>query len=286
MKEIISVIHILFGQASSGCLKTVLKTIGVTKKEHVISFWEMFSIGPIWHLHDEIGKEARFAWMKNIINEELEEFHEYKQSFLKTINQIIISIPEGEPITIWTSENSNEQTGLRYVLHLLKGKTNEVKIINTTKMYAELFSQPDINYVVLHTDEISPEKLQIIYEEAKEKPPLSDLERQRLEEEWLSLAENREALRIWQNGKIQSVPEDYYDQYIINRAKKLHKKQKTKEFMKSARIIGEVMGHLEQHVGAEFLEYRLKKLIEQEVFEVEGSMEAMRLYSVRLKAGL
>lgn len=128
----------------------------------------------------------------------------------------------------------------------MKGKTNEVKIINTTKMYAELFGQPDINYVVLHTGEISPKKLQIIYEEAKEKHPLSHLEREGLEEEWLSLAENREALRIWQNGKIQSVSEDYYDQYIIDKAEKLYKKQKTIEFMKSARLMGEVMGHLEQ----------------------------------------
>ncbi|QNB47817.1 DUF1835 domain-containing protein [Thermanaerosceptrum fracticalcis] len=275
-------IHILFGQSPSGCLKIVLKKIGVTKEEHVISFWEMFSIGPIWHLQEEIGKEARFDWMKNILNNEYDEFDEYKSGFLKAINQIAC-IPEGEPITIWIAENSHEQTGLRYVLYLLKGRTNEVKVINTTKLYAELFSQPNIKCVVLHTGEISPEKLQIIYEETKEKHPLSHLEREQFEQEWLNLADNREVLRIWQNGRIQSVPEDYYDQYIINRAKQLHKKLKTQEFMKSARLIGEVLGHLEQYVGDEFLEYRLKKLIEKGVFEVEGSMEAMRLYSVRLK---
>jgi len=84
-------IHILFGQSASGTLKYVLKNLGQTKKEHVISFWEMFSVGPIW-----------------------------------------------------TSENSNEQTGLRHVLYLLKDKTNKVKIINTTKVFMELFSQPNI----------------------------------------------------------------------------------------------------------------------------------------------
>ncbi|WP_027415652.1 DUF1835 domain-containing protein [Aneurinibacillus terranovensis] len=273
--------HILFGPSPSGSLKVALKDLRVDKKERVISFWEMFSVGPIWQLHEVIGKEARFDWIKNSMNNEYDEFYEYKQKFQRTINQVT-SIPEGEPIIIWIGENSHEQTGLRYVLHLLKDKTNEIKVINTTKTYAEHFNRPDIKFAVLHTGEIPPEKLQVIYEQSKQKHPLSQLERERFEQEWLNLADNREALRIWRNGRIQSVPEDYYDQYIINRAKKLHSKQKTKDFMKSARLIGEVLGHLEQYVGDEFLEYRLRKLIEKGVFEVEGSLEAMRFYSVRL----
>jgi len=44
-----------------------------------------------------------------------------------------------------------------------------------------------------------------------------------------------------------------------------------------------VIGNLEQHLGDEFLEYRLKKLIEKGIFEVEGTMEAMRFYSIKLK---
>ncbi len=53
--------------------------------------------------------------------------------------------------------------------------------------------------------------------------------------------------------------------------------------MKSARLIGDVLGQLEQYVGDSFLEYRLKKLIEAGIFESVGSLEAMRFYSVRLK---
>ena len=69
---------------------------------------------------------------------------------------------------------------------------------------------------------------------------------------------------------------------IIKRAKNLHGKKKSNKFMKSARVIGEVLGHLDQYVGDSFLEYRLKKLIEKGIFESEGSLEAMRFYSVRL----
>ncbi|WP_018665416.1 DUF3658 domain-containing protein [Heyndrickxia acidiproducens] len=102
---------------------------------------------------------------------------------------------------------------------------------------------------------------------------------------WLSLMDKHENLRIWQNGKILSVPEDYYDEFIINKAKKLHSIRRKKEFIIAPRIIGEVLGYLEQYVGDSFIEYRIRKLIEAGVFEAKGSLEAMRLYRVRLKLG-
>ncbi|WP_374722893.1 DUF1835 domain-containing protein [Peribacillus tepidiphilus] len=273
-------IHILFGASASGSLKFVLREMGRDKKEMVMSFWDMFSIGPVWQLHEETGKETRFEWMKKIITDEYDEFPDYKQRFEKAINQIN-SIPEGVHITIWTSDNAHEQIGMRYVLHLLKGKNIDITLINTTKAYEELFLVKKVKYTPLHTGEIPPEKLHVMYEQDYGKF-FTDHDREDLEKEWLSLSESQETLRIWRNGRIQSVPEDYYDEFIINKAKKLHGKKKTNEFMKSARLIGEVLGHLDQYVGDAFLEYRLKKLIEKGIFESEGSLEAMRFYSVRL----
>ena len=274
-------IHIVFGASASGSLKVVLKEMGLDKKEKVISFWDIFSIGPVWRLHEEIGVEARFKWMKNCISAEYDEYPDYKQGFKKAINGIS-SIPEGVHITIWTSDSAHEQTGLRFVLYLLKEKNIDITLINTTEAYEELFQVKKVKYTPLHTGEIPTEKLQIIYKQGHGKF-FTDHDREDLEKDWLSLSESQETLRIWRNGKIQSVPEDYYDEFIIKRAKKLHSQQKIKDFMKSARLIGEVLGHLDQYVRDEFLEYRLKKLIKEGVFESEGSLEAMRFYSVKLK---
>ncbi|MBS4193070.1 DUF1835 domain-containing protein [Bacillus sp. FJAT-49705] len=274
-------IHILFGGSPEGSLKVALKEMGVFEKERVISFWNLFSVGPIWQLHEEVGKEARFAWMKEALNDKHEEFQEYLLRFHQTVHQIM-SIPADVPISLWTAENAHEQTGLRFVLHLLKDKPNDIKVINTTLAYTEHFKQADIKYVVLHSGEIPPEKLQTIYEHSKQKYSLSNLERQQYEQEWLHLSDNRESLRIWRNGKIQSVCIDYYDQYIINLAKKLRRERESEEFMKSARLIGEALGHLDQYIGDDFLEYRVRKLIENGVFEMEGSLKAMRYYGVKL----
>lgn len=275
-------IHILFGASASGSLKYALREMGLDKREKVISFWDIFSIGPVWQLHEENGVKSRFEWMKKCLNDEYDEFPDYKQKFEKATNQIN-SIPEGVHLFIWCSDNAHDQTGLRFTVNLLKGKNIDITLINITKAYEELLQVKKVKYTPLHTGEIPPEKLQFIYEQDYGKF-FTDHDREDLEKDWQDIAESHETLRIWRNGRIQGVPEDYYDEFIIKKVIELHGKQKTKDFMKSARLIGEVLGHLDQYVGDTFLEYRLKRLIEAGVFEFEGSLEAMRFYSVRLKS--
>ncbi len=270
-------VHIVFGHLAADTLKDILKNAG-RKKERVITLEEMFSVGPILHLHNQIGLDARIDWMKNIMGKNNEECQEY----FEAINQIK-HISEDQPILIWISENSSEQTGLRYVLYLMKDKANKIKIINTSKKYEELFSQHKIQYIVRYTGEIAPAKFQIVYQEAEKDKQLNPLERNHFEAEWTNLAESWGTLRIWLNGRIQNVAEEYYDQYMIEIVKKFHNQKNTEEYIKVPRIIGEMIGSLEQHLGAEFLEYRLKKLIKKGVFEVAGSIEDMRAYKIKLR---
>ncbi len=70
---------------------------------------------------------------------------------------------------------------------------------------------------------------------------------------------------------------------MIATAQKLHNKQVKPDFMKSARLIGEVYGHIDNHVGDAFLEYRLRHLLYNGVFEIKGIPKGMRYYRVKLK---
>lgn len=65
--------------------------------------------------------------------------------------------------------------------------------------------------------------------------------------------------------------------------KKLHQNKQNKDFIKSARIIGEVMGHLDQYIGDHFFEYRVRRLIVNGVFDLEGVPKAMRYYSIKIR---
>ena len=112
--------------------------------------------------------------------------------------------------------------------------------------------------------------------------PLSLEERRHMEQEWVDLAVQPGLLRLMKDGEIQSVPEDAIDEYIMQKARELTLTRQPGEFIKSARLVGEVLGHLEQAVGDAFIEYRVRQLIIQGRLEMEGKPHAMRFYSVRL----
>jgi hypothetical protein len=44
---------------------------------------------------------------------------------------------------------------------------------------------------------------------------------------------------------------------------------KKKGFIMSARLVGEVYGHILQYIGDRFLEYRVRKLIKNGIFEMK-----------------
>lgn len=271
-------IHIVFGASEAGSLRMALKNLKEYQAEKLITFYDIFSFGPITDLHTELGQKNRTKWLTSHIEE---EFDDHQQEWKETLSKIR-TIAKDESIIIWVANNAHEQVGLRLVLYLLHNNTNPIVVINTTKSYKNYFDRPEIEYTVLRTGELAPEQLQVIYTNEKVNP-LTMEERKVLEKEWLALGNSTETLRIWSNEEIKSVKEDFYDSYIVQQAKEIQLERGCNDFMKSARLIGSVIGNLEQYIGDSFFEYRLRMLIENEAFEMEGVLKGMRYYSIRLK---
>lgn len=273
--------HIVFGDSPTGSLKIALKESGLIQQENIINFSDLFSIGPISNLHDAQGINNRYDWLRTHINMDDEELFTYEKRFQQTILNIE-QIPNHHRIVIWAGENAHEQTGLRFVLYLLKEKRNNIEMINTNEAYKTHFDRPEIDFTPLHMGELSSDQLKQIYDE-KNAHALTQTERKAFEQQWEQLYEDKEVLRIWENNKISSVPENYYDEYIINTVKKFHQKKKHNDFIKSARIIGEVIGHLNQYIGDQFIQYRIIRLIMNGVLDMEGVPTAMRYYSIKIR---
>ena len=271
-------VHLVCGESPAGSLR-----VGLGRENKVvIGFPDFFAVGPIQDLHEKEGRKRRYEWLRdhlNYLNNFIEK--EYEKRFSKTLAEID-AIPDYVPIVIWTAENADEQTGARYLLYLLKEKRNNIFLINTTIAYQELFNTVKYQYFYFHTGEVLPEKLNIIYQK-KLTTPLTIEERTRAEKEWMNLSRTEGAVRIWKDNKIQAVNEDYFDELIISTARKLHTKQEEKDFIKSGRLIGDVLGHMDNNVGDAYLEYRLRHLIHIGVFEINGIPKGMRFYSVKLR---
>ncbi|MFP7394004.1 DUF1835 domain-containing protein [Niallia circulans] len=276
------VVHIAFGESAAGSLRMALKEMGVQDEEKVICFSDNFSFGPLWKIEEEMGLALRHKWLINHINYDEKYLFSYKRRFYKTILEVK-NIKEHAHIFIWAGENADEQTAQRFVLSLLQNKTNDIFLINPLESYEEIAFKSDVKDYAIHTGLFSSEELQAIYQKNNRKQPLTMSTRFKYINEWKQISQQNKNLRIWADKKINSVAEDYYDNYIIKTAKLLHKEQNSADFIKSARLIGEIIGNLNQRIGDIYFEYRLIRLVLKGIFELEGVPKAMRYYSVKLQ---
>lgn len=266
-------IHIVFSDSSAGSLKQAIKELKIN--DIVITIPINFSIGPLWQLHQLEGLEKRRDWLLEHINLEDEFIFDYIPRIEESLMKLQ-AFPEQCKIFIWGCENAHEQAGAAYAVYLLRETSNQIYIGLDQERQQRLTRQD-----ILHTGELTPEQWVEYIKNGEKYFCLSIDERQKWVQQWVTLAQSKDVfLRIWKEGRLTSISENYFDEMIIAKAREL---QKGNDFIKSARLIGEVIGHLDQPIEDLFIEYRLRTLALLGIFELKGVPRAMRYYSVRLK---
>ncbi|OAB35880.1 hypothetical protein PMSD_12850 [Paenibacillus macquariensis subsp. defensor] len=280
----LSHVHVMFGDSSAAGLKFTLKQMGLRSQHHVMIVRDNYAVGPMQQLDMPEGRVYRREWFRERMHlHDGDDNFMYDEDFFNKIVAEIVRIPEHIPITIWTGNNALEQIGVRYALNLFRNKSNPIYVINTAVDSHTLFDTPELTIDYRHTGEIIPEKLGKIMKHNECKAAITRAQREAFEQEWLNLSGNSSVLRVWEQQEIIHVNEDYYDEYIIETVSKLHNNFGNHEFIKSTRVIGEVIGNLEQFLTDSFFEHRLRQLIYSGILEIKGVPKAMRYYSVRLK---
>ena len=179
------------------------------------------------------------------------------------------------PCFIWAGDSAKELLGLRRLLSHLPGHP-ELYHVNATKVLYQ--RNPDIRYK--NTGEITPCELQKVLDLPDGIMRLSVEDQERYRQDWFRLLGENGTLRILQNGELITVPESYYDEKILKAVYRVE--ARFGHFRKSSRVVGEVIGSAEMDTGDSFIEYRVRHLINEGALVYEGSLDAMRNYSVSL----
>ncbi|QII47535.1 DUF1835 domain-containing protein [Bacillus paralicheniformis] len=266
------VVHIAFGESAGGSINMMLKQSGGIQEKSLIVLPELFSIGPLQNLEIKEGRVNRYEWLKTYLNDRFHELGEIYSRFEDAVSALS-RIQEQANVFMWTGDHAHEQTGLRFVHYILRQMNLAVFHLNTSKYFPHTRSSGELN----------DENLRFIYEQ-RDQPALTAAERRGLAEEWTALSQQTSVLRVWEDGRIKSVKEDFYDSFIIGKLAQLQKNRSTNTFINCPRLIGEIIGHLEENIGDEFIEYRILELIRKGIFEMEGVPKGMRYFSIRLKS--
>lgn len=272
----VETVHIVTSESAAGTLK-----VGIESPKVVIGFPDSFSIGPLWKLDEKTGQTFRNQWLSEHINDEQDDL-EYEDKFANTLRQIE-DISQQATIHIWYGNNADEQTGMRFLLYLLRNKSNNITLINSTELHDRNIAPRVSGEKILHTGHIESKDLSLLFEKGSRNGTLSVQERMQFQEEWSSLAQTKDVLRLWVKDDIKGVNENHFDILIMNTLEILHRKQEKKDFIKVGMLIGEILSGTNELINAFFLEYRIRYLIYSGLLELKGIPKSMRHYSVKLR---
>ena len=257
------IINIVFSESAECGFKQAIKK-EVIQTDKLIALYDNLSHGLINNLKDIQGRKK---WWNELNGEEdyfyceIDEFEDNYKRFYDDISKI----NDGDIVYLWYGHCNREICGMMYTLYLLKDKEIDSYVINVSDKIIENNQGRIFTYIANSASEIIPEKL-VEYLKLARKIEVDEYKK--LLNQWDELAKENSLLRSYINGNMESVSEDYFDIDIL--------KFTNKEYRKSARTVGEVLGNTEPRITDEYIFWRIRELVKLGKISFKGKFGVMR----------
>lgn len=279
-------VHILFGMSDAGSLKVTLSALGIRETSQVLSFNELFSNGPLSGLDTIPGMQNRHLWMMERDENYSISQHHNPENQLVRMAQTVKSIPHHASVVIWVADNAHDQTGLRFVLHLLRDRIQPVHMVNVTEQYQSAGIHGTDGVVPFYRGAIDRESYLLIVKKYSQGVPLESNQRKGYEADWLRLAEKNKMLRLWEDAAIISCDESALDEVILRSVIELEVEQERnqvrKGFVSAASVFVRVFEVSGQFLGTSFMVNRMREMINWGVLISIGQPGALHQFSLRV----
>lgn len=268
-KSVENIIHVCFSATAGAVLKYAVKKEKSIDGKKVIAFPDDISYGII---KDHINADERISWINGLSKED-ERIQSWDNAHLrkgyKKFYKKILKVKSSDTLYLWFGPCSQELCGLMYTLEFLKDKNPEIYFINVSDKIEEA-SNGNL-YTYRASAEIMPKKLKAFID-IKRKPEPDEINQ--LLSQWNLLINENSLLRVYEEGRIISAKEDYFDIDIL--------KYTEKEYKKSARIVGNVLGFNENKISDEYIFWRVQELVKTEMLEFKGKLGVMREMEIKI----
>jgi hypothetical protein len=223
-------------------------------------------------------------WLSERLSGYLFNHHMNREHKIGRMIERIDAIAGKKSIVIWCGDNAHDQVGLRFVMHLLKGRENEIQIMNVSEFYRNSLPDAQGSNRCYTQGLLEPDIFLKMVESFEQAPLISEIDRQGYEAEWLELAEQKSTLRFWENGQIKHAAENELDKRLMDLVGKLM--EDTEDgFVKAGVVVGEMWDRYFQLIDYPFIEYRLWTLISDGYLAFRGLPGAMHQYAVKINSG-
>lgn len=268
-------IHIVFNEADVKVLQDAI-AMDESMAGEVIQVKDDYAVGPIDNIYISEGIEARKQWQRDVLaGSELDgKVDSGDVDDYKTIAEIVGTLRrnEEEQVWIWAAQNKHDVSGYYWLLKYMKEFQGRVQILYLNNL--PFFNDKGQIFYPNWLHEI-PAKEFLKAKKLAREITLSEFEVD--PDEWTKLCNENKGVRLLEGGK-KLVQEDYdfYDNDL--------KKYVTADWQKASKIIHNFLGKAKHTTGDMYLLWRLKTMIAQDMFDVQGKVGAMKDFEVKWKA--
>lgn len=272
-------VHIMFGMEEQGILKAALHKAEIRRDHRVISFNDWFAYGPLKQLHLEEGEKERISWISARLSN-YEQLYTYNPDHQTgKVVKMIQSLSEDTKITIWHGDHAHDQIGLRFVLWLLRNRTMNIKLVNPIPKEIDPSngsrSKP-VNLSQLKASDYIP-----FLRTMDKWISLTQEDIDTFVLDWEQVSNDPALFRIWENGCFRLCTEDAIDQDlrdVIIEQSSLYPDQ----YVPASKVVSEVVRKRELYsLRKDFLEYRLRSLIQDKQVLFKGAPGQLHRYRVK-----
>lgn len=268
-------IHIVFNEPDIKVLKEAV-ALDETLQGEVIQIKDDYAVGPLNNIYIGEGIEARKQWWKEVLaggdydgKADSGEVDDYK-----TVAELVGTMRrnEDETIWIWAAQNKHDVSGYYWLIKYMKEFQGRVFILYLNNL-PFINEKGNIFYPTwLH--EIQPKEFLKAKKLARE-ITLSEFEVD--PDEWTKLCDENKGVRLLEGGKkLAQEDYDFYDAEL--------KKLISPDWQKASKIIHQHLSKATHTTGDAYLLWRLKVMIAQEMFDVQGKVGNMKEFELKTKA--
>ncbi|HMG81922.1 MAG TPA: DUF3658 domain-containing protein [Ferruginibacter sp.] len=268
-------IHIVFNEPDVKVLEQAIE-LDETLQGEIMLIRDDYAVGPLNNIYLGEGKEERKSWWTEILaggdyagkvqDEEVDDY--------KTAAELVGTMrrdPE-ETIWIWAAQNKHDVSGYYWLLKYMQEFQSRVYILYLNNL-------PFINEKgnIFYPNWLSeiPAKEFLKAKKLSREITLSEFEVD--PDEWTKICNENKGVRILEGGK-KLVNEEYsfYDAEL--------KKFITGDWQKASKIIAQFLSKAKHTTGDAYLLWRLKVMIAQNMFDVQGKVTNMKDFEIKTKS--
>ncbi len=267
-------IHIVFNEADVKVLEEAI-ALDETLAGKVVQVKDDYAVGPLMDIYSEAGMETRKQWWRDVLagGDYEGSVDDGEVDDLNTVNELIETMrnDENEQVWIWAAQNKHDVSGYYWLLNYMKEFQGRVMILYLNNL--PFINEKGNIFYPGWLSEIPAKEFMKAKKLARE-ITLSEFEVD--PDEWTKLSNENKGVRLLEGGK-KLVQEDYdfYDSEL--------KKQVTGDWLKASKIIHHFLAKAKHTTGDAYLLWRLKSLVAQDMFDVQGKIANMKDFEVKLK---